>query len=78
MRSSGSSLGWRVFYSLQSDLRAQLTVLNYAYKTISRAFPGWTLTDIKGLTTRERRFWLAYAAWERGALNMITDNKPNA
>lgn len=24
---------------------------------LARKFPGWTLTELKGLTARERRYW---------------------
>ena len=69
------SWDWRGFYNSQFDARVRLTLLNYEYRTISRTFPGWTLKDIKGLTTRERRFWIALANWEH---EMIKAKVPNA
>lgn len=65
------SWDWRGFYSSQHDLRTRLTILNYDYRTISRSFPGWSLADIKGLTTRERRFWLAVSKYEKDAIEAM-------
>jgi hypothetical protein len=31
---------------------------------LARYFKSWTLTEIKSLSIRERRHWLARAAWE--------------
>jgi len=38
---------------------------------ISRHYPGWNLTEIKGMTERERRHWVDSIKWrnERQMLN---------
>jgi len=30
---------------------------------LTRAFPGWSLGELKSLTPRERSHWLNYGAW---------------
>jgi len=35
------------------------------YEAISRAFPGWTLSDIRSLSYRERNNWLERALKRR-------------
>lgn len=30
---------------------------------LTRVFPGWSLTELKALTRRERLHWLKYGAW---------------
>jgi hypothetical protein len=35
-----------------------------AWELLVRAFPGWTLTEIKELSLRERRHWVRRALWE--------------
>jgi len=37
------------------------------YRTTSilaRVHPGWTLTEIKALTARERRYWMSLARYD--------------
>jgi hypothetical protein len=31
---------------------------------ISRFKPGWTLTEIRRMTVRQRRYWADYATWD--------------
>ena len=38
---------------------------------------GWTLADLKTMTTRERRYWLAHIAWEENRINVMKDANPN-
>lgn len=40
-----------------------------AIHLLSRVHPGWTLTEIRGLTLREKRNWLSIAMWEMGMSN---------
>lgn len=35
-----------------------------AWELLARAYPGWTLTEIKHLSVRERTHWLRRALWE--------------
>ena len=30
---------------------------------LTRAYPGWSLAELKALSPRERRHWLKYGAW---------------
>jgi antibiotic biosynthesis monooxygenase (ABM) superfamily enzyme len=46
---------------------AEYEVLLDQYEALSRAFPGWTLSDIRSLSFRERSNWLERAIKRRGS-----------
>jgi hypothetical protein len=39
--------------------------LYFAYEKIALNYPGWGLSDIRGLTVRERICWLKLIDWRR-------------
>jgi hypothetical protein len=40
-------------------------MLFFEYRYIAVTHPGWSLTEIKKMTTRERTYWSEFAKWER-------------
>jgi hypothetical protein len=41
-------------------------VANYLnYEVLAQAYPGWSLSEIRAMTGRQRRFWLAMIEWKR-------------
>jgi hypothetical protein len=40
-------------------------MLYFEYRHIAVTHPGWSLTEIKKMTTRERTYWSEFAKWER-------------
>jgi len=51
--------------------RPNVGLLYIHFDFISRHYPGWNLTEIKGMTERERRHWVDSIKWrnERQMLN---------
>ena len=43
--------------------RPNVAELYVLYEYISRAYPGWTLTEIKNMPARERDFWIDGLKW---------------
>lgn len=40
--------------------------VNYLdYEVLTMAHPGWSLTEIKAMTHRERKYWLKMFAWKK-------------
>ena len=39
--------------------------LTYEISMLVRLYPGWSLTELKHLTSRERRYWLDNGLWHR-------------
>ena len=35
------------------------------YDFLAREYPGWSLAEIREMTVRERKNWLALIAWRR-------------
>lgn len=39
------------------------------YDGISRHYPGWSLSDLKGMSHRERTHWVALIKWRMNSYN---------
>ena len=56
--SNSASTGWTSFASSESS--------NYLnYEVIAQHYPGWSLSEIRSMTGRQRRFWMAMIEWKR-------------
>jgi hypothetical protein len=40
-------------------------VLYATYEAIASHYPGWQLSEIRGMSARQRNYWMAMIKWKR-------------
>ena len=40
-----------------------IAILYVWYDALARAYPGWTLSELKTMPARERKYWISLITW---------------